>query len=151
MQNPDEISLKKSEQAGIVDFDARGSAGKITTQPESIEPLSLHLAYVGVVIGIGYVILQALQLIEELVWGRTTGIYLLEHMPLFPLAMIGGIILELFLDRFDKYKTLDRNLMMKIQGLSLDILIVSAIATLSLEAISGNLAPFIILGIVGIV
>ncbi|WP_410508676.1 sodium/glutamate symporter [Methanosarcina hadiensis] len=148
--NPDEISLKKSEQAGIVDFDARESAGKITTRPESIEPLSLHFAYVGVAIGIGYVILQALQLIEELAWGRTTGIYLLEHMPLFPLAMIGGIILEIFLDRFDKYKTLDRNLMMRIQGFSLDVLIVSAIATLSLEAISGNLAPFIILSIVGV-
>jgi ESS family glutamate:Na+ symporter len=150
LKNPDEISLKKSEQAGFVDFDARESAGKITTRPESIEPLSLHFAYIGVAIGIGYVILQVLQLIEELAWGRTTGIYLLEHMPLFPLAMIGGIILEILLDRFDKYKTLDRNLMMRIQGLSLDILIVSAIATLSLEAISGNLAPFIILSIVGI-
>ncbi|MPM38964.1 hypothetical protein SDC9_85595 [bioreactor metagenome] len=150
LQNPDEISLKKSEQAGIVDFDARESAGKITTRPESIEPLSLHFAYAGVAIGIGYVILQALQLIEELIWSRSTGIYLLEHMPLFPLAMIGGIILELFLDRFDKYKTLDRNLMMRAQGLSLDILIVSAIATLSLDAISGNLAPFIILSIVGV-
>jgi ESS family glutamate:Na+ symporter len=149
LKNPDEISLKKSEQAGFVDFDARESAGKITTRPESIEPLSLHFAYIGVAIGIGYVILQVLQLIEELAWGRTTGIYLLEHMPLFPLAMIGGIILEILLDRFDKYKTLDRNLMMRIQGLSLDILIVSAIATLSLEAISGNLAPFIILSIVG--
>lgn len=89
-------------------------------------------------------------MIEELSWVRTTGIHLLEHMPLFPLAMIGGIILEMFLDRFDTYKTLDRNLMMRIQGLSLDILIVSAIATLSLEAIGGNLAPFLILSIVGI-
>jgi ESS family glutamate:Na+ symporter len=151
LQNPGEISLEKSEQAGIVDFDARESAGTITTRPESIEPLSLHFAYVGVAIGIGYIILQALQLIEELTWGRITGVYLLEHIPLFPLAMIGGIILELFLDRYDKYKTLDRNLMMRIQGLSLDILIVSAIATLSLDAIGGNLAPFIILSIVGIV
>lgn len=147
---PDEISLKKSEQAGVVDFDARECAGKITTRPESIEPLSMHFAYVGVAIGIGYIILQILQLIEELSWVRTTGIHLLEHMPLFPLAMIGGIILEMFLDRFDTYKTLDRNLMMRIQGLSLDILIVSAIATLSLEAIGGNLAPFLILSIVGI-
>lgn len=102
-------------------------------------------------IGVGYIILQALQLIEELTWGRMTGVYLLEHVPLFPLAMIGGIILELFLDRFDKYKTLDRNLVMRIQGLSLDILIASAIATLSLDVIGSNLEPFIILSIVGIV
>ncbi len=151
LQSPGEISLDKSERAGIVGFDARESAGKITTRPESIEPFSLHFAYVGVAIGVGYIILQALQLIEELTWGRMTGVYLLEHVPLFPLAMIGGIILELFLDRFDKYKTLDRNLVMRIQGLSLDILIASAIATLSLDVIGSNLEPFIILSIVGIV
>jgi len=150
LQKPNEITLKRSEQAGIVDFDARESAGKITTKPESIEPLSLHFAYVGVAIGIGYLILRALQLIEELTWGRTTGVYLLEHIPLFPFAMIGGIVLQLFLDRFDIYQTLDRDLMMRIQGLSLDILIVSAIATLSLGVIAGNLEPFIILSIVGI-
>ncbi|RXA20560.1 sodium:glutamate symporter [Methanosarcina sp. MSH10X1] len=151
LQDPGEVILEKSEQAGIVGFDARESAGKITTRPESIEPLSLHFAYVGVAIGIGYIILQVLRLIEEFTWGRATGIYLLEHIPLFPLAMIGGIILELFLDKFDKYKTLDRNLMMRIQGLSLDILIASAIATLSLDVIGGNLMPFIILSVAGIV
>ena len=35
-----EISLK--EQAGIVEFENRESAGKLTTRTESIEPLSLH-------------------------------------------------------------------------------------------------------------
>ncbi|MBV1754330.1 MAG: hypothetical protein KUA29_09675 [Methanobacterium sp.] len=43
--NTREISLK--EQAGIVEFDNRVSAGKLTTRTESIEPLSLHFAYVG--------------------------------------------------------------------------------------------------------
>jgi ESS family glutamate:Na+ symporter len=75
----------------------------------------MHFAYVGVAIGLGYIILQILQLIEELP-GQDN-----RHPPsgthaLFPLAMIGGIILEMFLDRFDTYKTLDRNLMMRIQG-----------------------------------
>lgn len=150
LQRTSQIGLDERRQTGIIDFDARESAGKITTRPESIEPLSLHFAYIGVAIGIGYVILQLLIQIEEITWGKATGIYLLTYIPLFPLAMIGGIILQMFLDRFDVYQTLDRNLMMRIQGLSLDILITSAIATLSLTVIGNNLMPFIILALVGI-
>jgi ESS family glutamate:Na+ symporter len=150
LKNEKNITLDERYQTGIIDFDSRECAGKITTRPESIEPLSLHLAYVGVAIGIGYIILQILILIEKMAWGQTTGIYLLAHIPLFPLAMIGGIILQMFLDRFDVHMTLDRNLMMRIQGLSLDVLITSAIATLSLNVIGNNLIPFIILATVGI-
>jgi len=64
--------------------------------------------------------------------------------------MIGGIILEKLLDRFDVYKTFDRDLIVRIQGLSLDVLILSAVATLSLVAIGDNLVPFILLALVGI-
>jgi Na+/glutamate symporter len=151
LTNKDHIFLDERYQSGIIDFDSRESAGKITTRPESIEPLSLHFAYIGVAIGIGYLILQVLIWIEEITWGQATGIYLLAHIPLFPLAMIGGIILQIFLDRYDVHQTLDRDLMMRIQGLSLDILITSAIATLSLAVIGNNLMPFIILATVGIV
>ncbi len=151
LEQASQISLDENYQTGIIDFDSRESAGKITTRPESIEPLSLHFAYVGVAIGIGYMILQGLIWVEEITWGQTTGIYLLSHIPLFPLAMIGGIILQLFLDRFDRYHTLDRDIMMRIQGLALDILITSAIATLSLKVIGDNFLPFVILAVVGIV
>jgi len=150
LSSADHISLDERYQSGIIDFDSRESAGKITTRPESIEPLSLHFAYVGVAIGIGYIILQVLILIEKITWGNATDIYLMSHIPLFPLAMIGGILLQLFLDKFDVHQTLDRNLMMRIQGLSLDILITSAIATLSLTVIGNNLMPFLILATVGI-
>lgn len=150
LKDQSQISLNETYQKGIIDFDSRESAGKITTRPESIEPLSLHFAYVGVAIGIGYLILQALIWIEAITWGAATGIYLLAHVPLFPLAMIGGIVLQIFLDKFDSYHTLDRDLMMRIQGLSLDILITSAIATLSLTVIGNNLMPFLILATVGV-
>lgn len=144
-----EISLK--EQAGIVEFENRESAGKLTTRTESIEPLSLHFAYLGVAIGLGFVIKEVFILIESVSWGPLTGNYILEFIPLFPFAMIGGILLQIILDRFDIYRTLDRGLIMRIQGLSLDVLIVSAIATLSLSIIGANLIPFLILALVGII
>lgn len=144
-----ELSLEN--QAGIVEFDNRESAGMLTTRTESIEPLSLHFAYIGLAIGIGFVILQILIFIEDITWGPATGIYFFELIPLFPFAMIGGMILQIFLDRFDIYKTLDRELIIRIQGLSLDVLIVSAIATLSLSVIGENFVPFLVLALVGII
>lgn len=146
--NAREISLK--EQAGILEFDNRVSAGKLTTRTESIEPLSLHFAYVGVAIGLGYIMQQSLVLLENLTWGPSTGTYVLEFIPLFPFAMIGGIILQMFLEKYDIYRTLDRDLIVRIQGFSLDVLIVSAIATLSLGIIGENIIPFFILALVGI-
>ncbi len=146
--NVRKLSLK--EQAGIVEFDNRVSAGKLTTRTESIEPLSLHFAYVGVAIGLGYLMQQSLVLLENLTWGPSTGTYVLEFIPLFPFAMIGGIILQMFLEKYDIYRTLDRDLIVRIQGFSLDVLIVSAIATLSLSIIGENLIPFFILALVGI-
>ncbi|MDI6644874.1 MAG: sodium/glutamate symporter [Methanobacteriaceae archaeon] len=142
--------ISSTEMAGIFELDNRVSAGKLTTRTESIEPLSLHLAYVGLAIGLGIIILQSLIFLEELTWGSATGLYLISFIPLFPFAMIGGIILEKLLDRFDVYRTLDRDLIVRIQGLSLDVLILSAVATLSLVAIGDNIFPFILLAIVGI-
>src|SRR5699024_7584927 len=44
-------ALKK---AGIVEFEYREAAAKMTVRPESIEPLSFHFALIGVAILVGY-------------------------------------------------------------------------------------------------
>jgi ESS family glutamate:Na+ symporter len=75
----------------------------------------------------------------------------MTYIPLFPLAMIGGVILQLLLDRFDKYQLIDRKMVIRIQGWALDFLIVSALATLSLTVIGDNLIPFLLLALVGVV
>ena len=66
----------------------------------SIEPLSLHVAYVGIAIGIGYFLLQALVALEAATLGRWGVEPLVAHVPLFPMAMIGGILLQLVHARF---------------------------------------------------
>ncbi|WP_102348839.1 sodium/glutamate symporter [Bacillus sp. Marseille-P3661] len=138
------------EKKGLNELENRESAGVLSTRAESIEPLSLHLGYIAIAVLIGYGILQVLIMIEEVLWGAATGVYLLRYVPLFPMAMIGGIIVELALDKFDRYNTLDRGLINRIQGFALDILIVSALATLSLTVIGDNFMPFLILSLGGI-
>lgn len=138
------------EKKGISELDAREPAGYLSTRAESIEPLSLHVGYIAVSILLGYLILKGLIWVEEIAWGMTTGIYLIKYVPLFPLAMLGGIIVQLILGKVDRYNTVDRALVNRVQGLALDILIVSALATLSLSVIGENLIPFLTLSIGGI-
>lgn len=135
------------EKKGLNELDNRESAGYLSTRTESIEPLSLHVGYITIAILAGYGLLQGLKWIEDALWGSTTGIYLLKYVPLFPMAMIGGIIVQFVLEKFDHYSTLDRKLINRIQGLALDTLIVSALATLSIKVIGENIIPFLVLSL----
>ncbi len=127
-----------------------GLSKKSLIKIESIEPLSFHLAYIGVAIGAGVVILSILKLFE-LIFLTPLGIpVLLGHIPLFPLAMIGGVIVEKLHHRFFN-GSLDRMLILKIQGTALDFLIVSALASLALSAFANAWLPLLILITVGIV
>ncbi len=113
------------------------------------EPLSLHLALIGLAIGLGWALHQGLMLVENLAIGKNE-FELMRHVPLFPLAMIGGVFLQVFLDRIGYSKYIDRKLINRISGAALDILIVAALATLSVRTIGQNIVPFSILAIAGI-
>jgi glutamate:Na+ symporter, ESS family len=116
----------------------------------SIEPISLHVAYIGIAIGIGVVLLNLLQFAEAQTLTRLGVAPLLQHMPLFPLAMIGGILLQQFHDRALPQLRLDRTTFIQLQNVALDYLIVAAMATLSLKALAANWQPLAILMILGI-
>lgn len=118
----------------------------------SIEPISLHVAVIGVAIGVGAVLLEALKHLEVWIlnlspWGWEP---LLAHVPLFPLAMIGGILVQQTLSWAVPRLQLKRHTYVQLQGLALDFLIVSAMASLSLRAIAANWQPLLILVVVGI-
>jgi glutamate:Na+ symporter, ESS family len=126
--------------------DARGTDGAA----RATDPLSVHLGFVAIAIGIGWLLLQALAALELATWGGDDGLELLVHLPLFPMAMIGGVLLQLALDRTERDHVVDRRLINRIAGASLDLIIVAALGTLSLEAIGGNLGPFVVLAVAGI-
>ncbi|WP_353894395.1 sodium/glutamate symporter [Proteinivorax hydrogeniformans] len=143
-------SRDEAERKGLTELDQRHPAGFLSTRAESIEPLSLHFGYIAISILIGFAILQAFIWLEAVTWGAATGVYLFAYVPLFPLAMLGGIITQYVLDKTDRYNTLDTDLITRIQGLALDILIVGALATLQLSVIADNIVPFTVLALGGI-
>jgi len=110
------------------------------------DPLSIHLGVVALAIGVGWLILEGLQRFEAMVWGGE----LFTFVPLFPLAMIGGVLIQIVVTRMGWDHHLSRRLMARISGTALDFTIVSALATLSLAAIGEHLVPFLLLSVAGI-
>lgn len=148
-----------SELRGLYSDDETVHTGRMTARPASIEPLTLHVAVVGLAIILGWLILEGLVWMEDQLWGQPDslwpgadgeGLTLLGYVPLFPLAMIGGVLIQVILDRTGNSRLLDHETMKRIQGLALDILIVAALATVSLTVIADYWQTFLILSIAGV-
>lgn len=166
-----DVKRSVEEQKGLYAKDEQYPAAMMTTRPASVEPLALHLSVVAVAILAGWGALSALQWVEEKLWapggmffpdsdpdevavegsGLEGGVELLAFIPVFPMAMLAGVVIQLILDRTGNSHLLNHEMMVRIQGLALDLLIISALATLSLGAIADNIGPFLILAIAGII
>lgn len=116
---------------------------------DTIDPMSFHLGLVAMSILVGWLILEVLITFEKNTWGLS-GIELIAHVPLFPMAMIGGAIVNFAVSRFWSSSAINRDIVNRIGGFSLDVIIVAALATLSLSVINDNLLPFLILAVAGI-
>lgn len=136
------------ESKGIPEYKKRGliperyrySISRATVASESIEPMAFHFAITGIAILIGWLMLTVIRDIHPVVSG----------FPLFPLAMIGGMIVQIVSIRLKVDKYYDRNSFERILGFSLDVLVVSAIASIRLDLFIENIWPFLILMITGI-
>jgi glutamate:Na+ symporter, ESS family len=131
-------------------FDDPPSAGRLTTHASAIESLTLHVGFIALAIFIGVLLREGLRWLEDNTWGPRVEFELMAHFPLFPLAMIGSVLVQLALDRFASHQVLSVGLMRRINGLALDLLIASAIASVSLAAIGEHLWPFLLLAATGI-
>lgn len=115
-----------------------------------VDPLSLNFGFTGLAIAIGWLILEALTWIESVTWGRG-GLELLGAVPLFPIALVGGIIVQVAMIRLGLDTLIVRRLQERIAGVALDVVVITAIATIALQVIGANLGAFIILSVAGIV
>ena len=103
---------------------------------------------VGVSILIGFVILKGLQ------WGEVALLpdcknRLFTGFPLFPLCMIGGVLLQIFASKTKLDHLIDHHQMSRISGAALDFLVVSAVATIQISVVAKNWMPLLILIVAG--
>ena len=114
-----------------------------------IDPLSLNFGFVGIAVIVGWLILNGLVWLEALTWGRS-GFQVMTYVPLFPMTLIGGIIVQILMERMGLAALIIQPLMKNIAGVALDVVVVTALASISLAVLGSNLGPFILLSIAGV-
>lgn len=122
------------ERLGIHVSRARPSAGRQTVLCDSIDSLAWHLAVIGISVLIG------------------KGLHLLIPMkgfPMFPLCMVGGVLLQVVAKALRQRLFIDRTQMEHISGAALDFLVVSAVATIRLDVVAANWMPLLLLVLFG--
>ena len=149
-------TMSDDELRGVYTDEENHSAGEMTSRPSSVDALTLHLSLVSVAILIGLAILEGLRWIEQQTYASVmlddnTPLEIFAYVPLFPIALLGGVILQVAARKTGFDRLIDRDLMQRIQGMALDFLVVAAIGTLSIQAIGDNLGVFLILAAAGIV
>ncbi|TVQ60756.1 MAG: sodium:glutamate symporter [Phycisphaerales bacterium] len=116
----------------------------------AVDSLSIHLGLFGAAISIGWLLLEAMTRLEAALLVPLGWPELMKHIPLFPLAMIGGVVVQVSAARAGWSRRIDRKLINRVSGASLDVLIVAAMATLSLGALGEHIWVFVLLCAAGI-
>jgi ESS family glutamate:Na+ symporter len=141
--------MPENGQNGIFPVDKRPVAGWQTVSADSIDSLALHLAIIGIAILIGFGFKQGLLGIETLSPYLTKN-KILQGFPLFPLCMLGGLILQIFFSKLKKGSPVDHSLMQRLSGTALDFLVVAAISTIRIDVIAEGIVPFALIVCAGI-
>ena len=136
------------EQLGIYAPEERPAAGRQTVVCDSLDSLAWHIALIGIAIAIGFGMLKGLQSAEIFLFPNAIQRFF-TGFPLFPLCMIGGVLLQRAAECFKLEKLIDHGQMQRLSGASLDFLVVSAVSTIKLSVVVANWAPLLVLVIFG--
>ncbi len=137
------------ERCGIYDPEKQPKAGRQTVYSDSINSLALHIAFLGIAIFIGYGIKILLTAGENLVLDSLSEFKIMQSLPLFPLCMIGGLLLQWFLRNRRIDFLINYEQMQQITGATLDFLVVAGVSSIRLEWIAANWLPLSILILAG--
>ena len=148
-KKPPHENIEEEDWTGSIPHDQRPKAGKLTVSSDVIEALSLHLVIVAAAILIGYGFKELLILLQGIIPFAEKH-DLLDSFPLFPLCMLGGLLIQIFANRYDPNDHIDHGLTRRIQNTALDFLVVAAIATIRLDVVAEGWLPLLILVIAGI-
>ncbi|MFH1943563.1 MAG: sodium/glutamate symporter [bacterium] len=143
-------AMTAEELAGLYPLDNRPSAGRQTVSADSVDSLALHLAIIGMAVLIGFGIKMGLMGLEN-VFFADAQIKLFAGFPLFPLCMIGGLIVQLVITKTARISPIDHTLMQRLAGTALDFLVVAAISTIRIAVIAKGIVPLLIIIAGGIV
>ncbi|GAB25079.1 sodium/glutamate symporter [Gordonia polyisoprenivorans NBRC 16320 = JCM 10675] len=110
-----------------------------------LHPTTLAFALIGVTILVSVGILWGARAIVS-----ALGSDILDKMPLFPVAVIGGFIVQWVVTRTGQAHRVDKRAIEGISSIALDVLLVCAIGTMSLATIGSNVPAIVVFTVVGV-
>lgn len=111
----------------------RQPAAYMTMSQDVVEPFAFHMGIIGIAILIG----------RAIVWGFGK-IFGFTGLPLFPFAMIGGLLINSIVMKSSLKNLFDRSIFQRIQGMALEVLIVGAMASIKIPVVLAYWAPLLI-------
>ena len=139
----------KLQQLGIYQSNERPTAGWQTVYCDSIDSLAWHISLVGLAVLCGYGILEGLRALEIAAFPESKTL-IFKGFPLFPLCMVGGLLIQRLARRFKMDSLIDRGQMQRLAGSSLDFLVLSAMATIKISVVAENWQSLLIIIVLGL-
>ena len=128
---------------------AAGTVESEQTESMTIDALTVNVAFAGGAVGLGILLKEGLTQLGEVTGGEGTA-RLLAAIPVFPLAMVGGLIVQVLLQRSRQTRLVSPVAQASIGSLAMDLLITAAMASLNLPLLEENWLPFALLAAVGL-
>ena len=116
----------------------RPSVGKATTNPSSIEPITLHLGFIVLTVVIAYGIIN----LVSNTWEQVS-------IPLFAMSIVVGLIIRAIMNTIGAKDYLDRETTSSVSGAATDYLIAFGIAAIAPSAIAAYWGPLSIMCVLG--
>lgn len=133
LESPDQIDF--DDLSGILPEDEEKVIAKSVITSSSVEPFAFHASLIGISIIIGSFMQTGLKMIHPKLSG----------VPLFPLTMIGGLIVQSIFNTTGKQHIVNRQIIERLQGLALDFLVVGAVASIKIPIVVKYALPLLIL------
>ncbi|GAB5561319.1 MAG: sodium/glutamate symporter [Synoicihabitans sp.] len=121
-----------------------------TPDNQAEEPsFGLQFGILAFTITVAWIGLKGLVAVESLLLPED-GFRIFKYVPLFPVAMMVGLVVQLVAERGKFAHHISQKHMAAISGLALDLLIVAALGSLSLQTLGANIGTVLILASVGV-
>ncbi|WP_338018377.1 hypothetical protein [Gordonia desulfuricans] len=136
--------LQPDEQYDVDDIHLP-PADKRPPADSGLHPTTIAFALIGVTILLSVGILWAARAVVS-----APGSDILDKMPLFPVAVIGGFIVQWLVTKTGQAHHVDKRAVEGISSIALDVLLVCAIGTMSLATIGSNVPAIVVFTVIGV-
>ncbi len=114
-----------------------------------LKRLFINIAFTGLAVLIGFLLQNILRALAPFVGGIFQEVLLV--FPVFPLALLGSLLIRYLLEKFEKTFLISQILQREIGVLATDLLITTAMASLNLPLLLNDWIPLTILALAGLI